>query len=193
MGIRQRLTLIAGLALAAAGLANCASPKTQVPAPQATVTEPASVPAPAPRHINAEGLALIKESEGLHLRAYRDNGQWLIGYGHAAGAERGAEISADRAEALLVQDLAACETNVAGALTRPATANQFSAMVSLCYNVGTQRIAGSSLVKRFNAGDVQGAADAFLDWTKANVGGTKAVLPRLADRRKKERALFLRA
>ncbi|WP_420361387.1 glycoside hydrolase family protein [Ensifer canadensis] len=41
------------------------------------------------RRINAAGLALIKQWEGLKTRAYRDvGGIWTIGYGHisAAGA-----------------------------------------------------------------------------------------------------------
>jgi hypothetical protein len=62
-------------------------------------------------------------------------------------------------------------------------------MVSLCFNIGPGAFAGSTLVKRFNAGDEPGAADAFLMWRKA--GGK--VLPGLEARRAAERKLFLAA
>jgi GH24 family phage-related lysozyme (muramidase) len=144
-------------------------------------------------HINAAGLTIIKESEGLHLKAYQDAGQWLIGYGHADGAGPGKTISAARAEEFLKQDVAACESTITSALSRNVTSNQFSALVSLCYNIGTQRLAQSTLLKRLNRGDVTAAADGFLDWTKGTVGGEKVVLPRLEARRQKERGLFLAA
>ena len=41
---------------------------------------------------------------------------------------------------------------------------------------------------RYNRGDIEGAADAFLMWTKA----AGRVLPGLVKRRNDERALFLR-
>ena len=183
------------LLLALLGLAACATtpeypaPSSTAEARQTEVAQPAS-PASA-LHVNDAGLKLIKESEGLHLHAYVDTGQWLIGYGHAEGAHPGAWITAARAEQLLHADLAICEHAVAGSLTRQATPNQFSAMVSLCYNIGAQRFAASTMVRRFNDGNVEGAADAFLDWTKGTVNGTKVVLPRLEDRRRKERVLFM--
>jgi lysozyme len=142
-------------------------------------------------HTNEAGRAIIKESEGLHLKAYRDGGQWLIGYGHADGAAPGKMITAAEAEAYLRADLALCETKVRDALTRPASSNAFSAMVSLCYNIGWQPFTASSLVRHFNAGKPDRAADAFLQWTKATVGGVRTVQPRLEARRRRERALFL--
>ena len=96
------------------------------------------------------------------------------------------KITAAQAEQYLVQSLAKYEAAVSRALTRTPTDNQFAALVSLCYNIGPGNFAGSTLVKRFNAGDMQGAANAFLSWNKA----AGKVLPGLVRRREAERKLF---
>jgi len=142
---------------------------------------------------NRSGLELIKRFEGLRLTAYLCPADvWTIGYGHtsAAGAPpvvKGMKITAQEASDILARDLAKYEAAVAKALTRTPNENQFSAMVSLCYNIGAGAFVGSSVAKRFNAGNEQGAADAFRLWNKA--GGK--VLPGLIRRREDERTLFL--
>lgn len=196
----------AGLVLAA-----CATPPA--PLPPAALSEPAppaqpttpvtSEPKEPPKaaqvastsvrqqaalwRTNAAAIAIIKTSEGLRLEAYQLGGAWYIGYGHAKTAKPGMTITETEAEALLRQDLKVCEDASATAVTVPVTENEFSAMVSLCYNVGPRSFAGSSVVRKLNAGDRAGAADAFLLWNKA--GGV--VIPHLVERREKERALFL--
>ena len=62
--------------------------------------------------------------------------------------------------------------------------NQFDALVSLVFNIGTGAFARSTLLKRLNVGDYNGAAEAFLMWR--NAGGK----PILLNRRKREKALF---
>lgn len=141
------------------------------------------------------GLDLIKKWEGCRLTAYQDSvGVWTIGYGLTSAAglvevKKGMTITQRQADAYLVQALAKYEAAVEKAITRPMTQPQFDAMTSLCYNIGPGAFAGSTLVRRFNAGDIAGAADAFLMWNKA--GGK--VLKGLENRRKDERALFLKA
>lgn len=49
------------------------------------------------------------------------------------------------------------------------------------------------MLAKFNAGDSVGAADQFLVWDKAHVGGKVVALAGLDDRRRAERALFLTA
>lgn len=140
------------------------------------------------------GLELIKKWEGCRLKAYRCSaGVLTIGYGHtsAAGAPQvndGMTISQQDADDILGRDLVRYEAAVQKALTRAPNQNQFDACVSLCFNIGPGAFAGSTVVKRFNAGDAAGAADAFRMWNKA--GGK--VLPGLVNRRADERALFLR-
>lgn len=171
-------------------------PASPQPAPP---PEAAPTPAPAPQASNGErraasawttndaGLQLIRESEGLRLTAYNNGGQWLIGYGHADGVTQGMTITKDEAEAYLRQDVRTCEHFVGQLVTVPVTQNEFSAMVSFCYNVGHGNFQKSSILSKLNAGDRQGAADAFLLWVKA--GGKE--VPHLVTRRQAERALFL--
>ena len=97
------------------------------------------------------------------------------------------EIFDAEAEKILARDLGKYEQAVDKAVTVKPTPNQFSAMVSLCYNIGPGNFAGSSVVRRLNAGDVKGAAEAFLLWNKVH-GRALAGLTR---RREAERKLFL--
>jgi lysozyme len=64
---------------------------------------------------------------------------------------------------------------------------QFDALVSFAFNVGLGNLQRSSIRMRYNRGDIEGAADAFLMWTKA----AGRVLPGLVKRRQDERAMFL--
>jgi hypothetical protein len=65
--------------------------------------------------------------------------------------------------------------------------NQFDALVCFAYNVGLGALHGSTLLKKVNTGDFDGAADEFLKWNHA--GGV--VVPGLTRRRQAERSLFL--
>jgi lysozyme len=137
--------------------------------------------------INDAGLQIIKDSEGLRLEAYNAGGKWYIGYGHARTARSGMKITEAQAEALLREDVKDAEDGVRKAVTVPVNRNQFSAMVSLAYNLGVGGFGHSTVLAAVNAGDYEGAADAFLNHNKA--GGK--VLEHLTMRREKERALFL--
>lgn len=69
--------------------------------------------------------------------------------------------------------------------------NQKNAIKSLIYNIGTGAFSKSTVLKRLNSGDFNGAADAFLMWNKVTINGKKVVSEGLSTRRKKERELFL--
>lgn len=138
--------------------------------------------------INAAGLQIIKDSEGLRLEPYSAGGHSYIGYGHQIQADESyTTISEAEAEALLRADLDFFENGVREALTRPANENQFSAMVSLAYNKGLYGFKDTNVLKRFNAGDISGAADDFRNHT-----GRDAPVPHLVERRERERLLFLK-
>jgi lysozyme len=63
----------------------------------------------------------------------------------------------------------------------------FDALVSISFNFGLGNLQRSTIRMKANRGDWEGAAEAFMGWTK---GGGK-VLPGLVKRREAERALFL--
>jgi len=145
--------------------------------------------------ISHAGIALIKSFEGCKLEAYDDGvGVMTIGYGHTSGVKRGDKITQEEAERVLAEDdLPRYEKAVEQAITIPIgsanllTQNQFDAMVSLCFNIGQGNFRASTLVRKFCAGDVQGAADQFRRWNRA--GGKES--RGLTRRREAERALFL--
>lgn len=143
-----------------------------------------------------QGIALIKRHEGVRLEAYPDPGRgWeipTIGVGHTSAAgppavTRGMRITEAGADAILRADLAKFERAVNSLVHVSLTQAQFDALVSLAFNIGPGALAKSTLLRKLNRSDYQGAADQFLVWNKSN-GKT---LPGLVSRRKAERALFL--
>lgn len=137
------------------------------------------------------GIALIKSFESLELKAYPDPGTggkpFTIGWGHTKGVKLGDRITEQQAETFLAEDLAVFELTVNSAVKVPVTQNQFDALVSLAFNIGGANFAGSTLVKKLNAGDPRGAADQFLRWKFADGKEMRG----LVRRRAAERELFL--
>lgn len=144
-------------------------------------------------NISDAGIALIKEFEGCKLTAYPDPGTggepWTIGVGHTGNVFPGDVITQDRADALLREDLGRFEKCVNAALTVTVSQPQFDALVSFAFNLGCGAMAGSTLMRKLNAGDAAGAGTEFRHWNRA--GG--AVMAGLTRRREAERDLFLTA
>jgi len=156
--------------------------------------------------VSPELIKLLKHHEGVRLRPYQCPAMlWSIAVGHVIDPSHIAVKYADRknlpippgwdrqlsmgeVDAILAQDLDRFERGVAR-LCPGATSHQgqFDALVSLAFNIGLGNVQRSSVRMRYNRGDIEGAADAFLMWTKA----AGRVLPGLVKRRQDERALFL--
>jgi lysozyme len=144
--------------------------------------------------INAEGVGLIKDFEGLRLEAYRcPAGIWTIGYGHTDGVAKGDKITRAQADAYLASDLQSFAAAVRNACKVKPNPNQLAAMASLAFNIGTGAFQKSTVLKRHNAGDTAAASRAFGMWNKATVDGKKVVMPGLVSRRAREAALYLKA
>ncbi|CAN5333695.1 hypothetical protein BH10PSE1_BH10PSE1_19340 [soil metagenome] len=115
--------------------------------------------------ISREGIILIKSFEGFRPHATRrDDGQWVIGYGHTLSAREGGVVSEPDAELLLQFDL----IPVAKALNAvPGTLNQhqFDALASFAFSVGLDRFESSDVLSRLTSGDQGQAADAIVGWT----------------------------
>lgn len=147
---------------------------------------------------NKEAISIIKQAEGLRLHAYHLAGQVLIGYGHAVAyddeatpADEDLTISEQEAQNLLRGDVTICESAVRHSLKVDVTRNQFSAMVAFCYNVGQATFMNSSILRHVNQGETARAADAFLLYDKTTLDTEKRTVVVLAERRIKERYLFL--
>lgn len=137
-------------------------------------------------HINNEGLSIIKESEGLSLKAYKcPAGVWTIGYGHTGrDVKKGMVITEEKATDLLRSDIARFERDVSYYnKIYKFTNNEFSALVSFAYNIGSI----ASLTKAGTRSKEQ-IANKMLEYCYAS--GKK--LNGLYTRRQKERRLFLK-
>jgi lysozyme len=145
------------------------------------------------RAINEAGIALIASGEGIRLQAYQDiAGSWTIGYGHISGVQPGMTITDREAVEILKADLADTEALVEVLTSSvPTDDNQFAAMVSLCFNIGSGNFRTSSVLRLHRAGDPAAAADAFLLWDKAHVNGELKEVDGLKRRRERERELYL--
>jgi lysozyme len=140
------------------------------------------------------GLEIIKMFEGFRSEPYLcPAGVATIGFGSTRGVdgnrvtlEHGA-ISRDEAEEMLAHDLQNVEKSVGRLIRVPLTQNQFDALVSFTYNLGSGRLQSSTLRSKLNREDYEGAADEFPKWVKA--GGR--VLPGLVKRRVVERRIFM--
>ncbi|KVC73244.1 lysozyme [Burkholderia ubonensis] len=143
-----------------------------------------------PERTGTEGIELIKHFEGLRLARYLDAvGKPTIGYGHLIlPHERFTRpLTPAEADALLRQDLRSAELSLRKLLRVPVTQQQFDALMSFVFNLGSGRLRSSTLLRYLNAGAPARAADQFLVWNKA--GGRP--LAGLTRRRQAERALFL--
>ncbi|CAO3438522.1 lysozyme [Azospirillum argentinense] len=149
-------------------------------------------------------LDLARHFEGLSRTAYRcPAGVWTIGYGHTRAVTPGDAITTEQAERLLADDLAEAAAVVDGAVTVPLTDGQRAALIDFVFNIGPGRSRKgkdlgkdgfvrlrsgkpSTLLRKLNAGDTDGAAAAFGAW----VYGGGRVLPGLVRRRRAEELLF---
>jgi len=139
---------------------------------------------------SAQGLDLTGDAEGLRLKAYQDTGGvWTIGYGHTGkDVYPGLVITQKRALELLAKDVAEASAAVNRLVTWPKlTQEMFDALVDFTFNAGVTAFKNSTLLRKLNAGDIEGAASELRRWDKNN----GKVIPGLSKRRNQERALFL--
>ena len=137
--------------------------------------------------ISPKGIALIKEFEGLRLKAYKcPGGVWTIGYGHTAGVKPGMVITEEQAEQFLKEDLLIFEKAVNNQ-NLSINQNQFDALVSFTYNVGTGNFSSSTLLRKIRVNPQDNSImDEFLRW----VYSKGRVLPGLQRRRLAEMKLY---
>lgn len=167
---------------------------------------------------NAAGQGIIKDDEGLELTAYPDPGTkdnpnpairgkpWTIGWGSTRGVVEGLVITEAQAQVRFQEDVEAVESLLNDATSSCfLTENQFSALVSFCFNIGFGRKATdtdpgkdgfatlrngepSSLLRWIRSGDFENAADEFPKWKGNNLATENGLL----QRRLLEMDLFLK-
>ncbi|MCL1933978.1 MAG: lysozyme [Candidatus Azobacteroides sp.] len=141
------------------------------------------------------GIELISSHEGLRLNAYKcPAGVWTIGFGHTKGVKQGDVITVTEALELLREDVRDAENTVNKNLPNP-NQNQFDALVSFVFNVGSGNFQSSTLLKKAKANpNDKSIADEFAKWNKARNGsGNLVELPGLTKRRREEADLYFTA
>lgn len=122
-------------------------------------------------NISDAGLRLIKQFEGFRGRVYLDvAGKPTIGYGHKLMPHDTfpAGITQQAAEALLERDVQTTEAEVASLVKVQLTQGQVDALVDFTFNLGSGRLAGSTLLRLLNAGEHDAASNELLRWDHAD-------------------------
>lgn len=136
------------------------------------------------------GLDFIAEHEGCVLAAYPDPGSggepWTLGFGHTGGVSPGDTCTTAQALHWLAEDVAEAEAAIARLVKVELTQDQFDAACSFVFNCGAGNFEKSTLLKKINAGDFEGAAEQFKVWNRAN----GKVMVGLTKRRLAEASLF---
>jgi lysozyme len=146
--------------------------------------------------VNAEGYALLKKFEGCVLKAYKcPAGVWTIGFGNTfyedgTKVKEGDVITQQRADELAKYIVEQFASSIRAMIKQPLNENQFSACVSLAYNIGTGGFKKSSVLRKLNVNPTdQTIADSFRLWNK----GGGVILKGLVRRREAEIALYFKA
>lgn len=132
------------------------------------------------------GRQRLTDREGKVLKWYKDSqGFWTFGVGHLADKEwpykNGQTFTAEEVDKVLIKDLEKFEITLNKALKVPVKENEFDALLSVMFNVGP-KFANSTAIKRLNAGDRKGAAEAIMMWK---------IPPEIIGRRSTEKSQFL--
>lgn len=136
-----------------------------------------------------EFVALIKRFEGLRLKAYWcPAGVLTCGWGSTGPDITPTTVwTREQADARMIQD-ARRYTGIAKQLCPRAEDAQLAALADFAYNLGATRLASSTLRRKYNRGDLDGATAELKKWV---YGGGKR-LQGLVLRREAEAVLLRR-
>lgn len=144
------------------------------------------------KRLSEEGMRFLKEQEGVMLEIYKDAGKLAGGVGHQLTREelkvwkKGQFIPECQVEEWLRNDVNRFERVVNNWVTKEISQSQFDALFSFAFNVGENAFKRSTLLKKLNRGDIEGAMKEFSRW-KFSEG---KVNPVLVARRAEEVKMF---
>ena len=145
--------------------------------------------------LSQKGVDFIKSHEALRLKAYQDSkGKWTIGWGHTKGVKPGDVITREQAEQFIRDDFTWVERTLNADLVtgrdKPlVTQNEFDALCSLVFNIGSDAYLESTVRRKIKQGDKMAAARAFKMWVYSD----HKFVQGLANRRADETRLFLQS
>ncbi len=141
--------------------------------------------------ISYNGVKFIQNEEGFRGTAYLDSGGVpTLGFGSTwvdgKPVEMGMTCTEKQAELYMETHLANVQTAINQMVKAPLTQNQFDALASFCYNLGTGALRESTLLKLLNQYQYTEAAKQFDRWVHVN----GKPVPGLIARRRRERSMF---
>jgi GH24 family phage-related lysozyme (muramidase) len=141
--------------------------------------------------VSQRGIDLIKKFEGIRLKSYVcPAGVLTIGYGHTGSdVTPNMQITEQEAERLLWKDTESAQQAVSSFVSARLNQNEYDALVSFTFNIGSTAFVNSTLLRLLNHGAERDVvAGEFMRWVKA---GSNEAVPGLVRRREAEKALFL--
>jgi len=145
--------------------------------------------------MSANGINQLKFLEGEKFVVYVDKaGHKTVGVGHKVlpsdNLNIGDSITPFESNKYLRNDLSLAERSVRNNVLVPLNKNQFDALTSFVFNVGTGAFVNSTMLRKLNEYDYNGALAEFPRWKFVTINGIKEESPGLIERRKYEQDLF---
>jgi lysozyme len=139
-------------------------------------------------------VKFISKHEGQSRKAYPDAGGFSIGIGHFIQPNErdlmNKILTDQEIKSLFEKDLKIVENTIDKSVKVPLNENQRMAIASLIFNIGQGAFAGSTLLKKLNAKDYNGASLQFPAWNKSRVNNVLLPNPVLTKRRFEEQFIF---
>ena len=116
--------------------------------------------------LSAVGLLTIAKWEGFSDKAYIPVAGDVptIGFGSTEGVKMGDTITVPKALERLMRDVGVAESAIGRCVKVPLSNGEYAAFTSFAFNVGGEAFCSSTLVKKLNAGDYDGACDELERW-----------------------------
>lgn len=116
--------------------------------------------------LTAAGLVSLANLEGFSGEAYIPvpGDVPTIGFGSTVGVELGDTISVPAALGRLMRDVGDAESAIGRCVKVPLSQGEYDAYTSFAFNVGGTTFCASTLVKKLNSGDYQGACAELKRW-----------------------------
>ena len=119
--------------------------------------------------LSATALVGLAVHEGYREEAYQDIvGVWTIGFGTTKGVQPGQKLDPVKALQRALTDSQKFEGALKECVHVPLHQHEYDAFISLAYNIGAGAFCRSTLVRKLNAGDYEGACAEILRWNKAS-------------------------
>jgi len=132
---------------------------------------------------SAAVLVGVAVHEGYSGTAYQDvGGVYTVGYGQADGVKKGDKTDPVRALVKLEESLDEHAKGMVKCIHVPISQGEYDSYLDFTYNVGVSAFCHSTLNKKLNSNDYDGACKELLKWDTA--GGK--VVPGLLKRRQEE-------